>query len=203
MILWFKQRVPPPWAAITAFVGGSCNNFASGHSMNQGVVLSKNHVVADMTLIEKAVKTCKEKYRVLEKTQATIDAAMIEWIPSKIDLFKEPALPLTVIAKIFNKLKRWEEPYLTASFLAITYTLVLRNLLSYLFPAASMLLLKGLKEQGRLGRFFGKVTIRDQPPSKESMRGVEQYLQRLNVSLLKIRTIVLAGTTSIVYLMSF
>ena len=31
--------------------------------------------------------------------------------------------------------------------------------------AASMLLLKGLKEQGCLGRFFGKVTIRDQPPS--------------------------------------
>lgn len=68
--------------------------------------------------------------------------------------------------------------------------------------AAGMLLLKGLKEQGRLGRFFGKVTIRDQPSSntiqkiialKEAMRDVEQYLQRLNVSLLKIRTIVLAG----------
>ena len=44
-------------------------------------------------------------------------------------------------------------------------------MLSYIFPtalmvvAASMLLLKGLKEQGVLGRFFGKVTIRDQPPS--------------------------------------
>lgn len=68
--------------------------------------------------------------------------------------------------------------------------------------AAGMLLLKGLKEQGRLGRFFGKVTIHDQPPSntiqkilavKEAMRDVEKYLQKLNVSLLKMRTIVLAG----------
>ena len=81
-------------------------------------------------------------------------------------------------------------------------------MLSYLFPvtlmilASGMLLLKGLKEQGRLGRFFGKVTIRDQPPSntiqkiialKQAMREVEKYLQDLNISLLKIRTVFLAG----------
>lgn len=68
--------------------------------------------------------------------------------------------------------------------------------------AAGMLLLKGLKEQGRLGRYFGKVTIRDQPPSntlqkiiavKEALREVEKYMQSLNVSLLKIRAIILAG----------
>lgn len=83
-----------------------------------------------------------------------------------------------------------------------------RNLLPYVFPttlmivAFGMLLLKGLKEQGRLGRSFGNVTIRDQPPSntiqkiiavKEAMRDVENYLQNLNVTLLKIRTIVLSG----------
>lgn len=81
-------------------------------------------------------------------------------------------------------------------------------MLSYILPAvlmalaAGMLLLKGLKEQGRLGRYFGKVTIRDQPPSntlqkiiavKEALREVEKYLQSLNVSLLKIRAIILAG----------
>jgi len=83
-----------------------------------------------------------------------------------------------------------------------------RNLLSYVFPTAliiaavGMLLLKGLKEQGRLGRSFGKVTIRDQPPSntiqkimalKNAMRDVESYLQNLNVTLLKIRAIILSG----------
>lgn len=81
-------------------------------------------------------------------------------------------------------------------------------MLSYVFPmslmilAAAMLTLKGLKEQGRLGRFFGKVTICDQPPSntiqkiiavKDAMRDVENYLQNLNVMLLKIRTIFLSG----------
>lgn len=80
--------------------------------------------------------------------------------------------------------------------------------MSYVFPAtliglaAAMLTLKGLKEQGRLGRSFGKVTIRDQPPSntiqkilavKDAMRDVESYLQNLNVILLKVRTIVLSG----------
>lgn len=83
-----------------------------------------------------------------------------------------------------------------------------RNLMSYIFPvtlmifAAGMLVLKGLKEQGRLGRFFGKVTIYDQPPSntiqkiialKEAMREVEKALQNVNVALLKIRSIILAG----------
>lgn len=65
-----------------------------------------------------------------------------------------------------------------------------------------MLTLKGLKEQGRLGRSFGQVTIRDQPPSntiqkiiavKDAMRDVENYLQNLNITLLKIRTITLSG----------
>lgn len=68
--------------------------------------------------------------------------------------------------------------------------------------AAGMLTLKGLKEQGRLGRSFGNVTIQDQPPSntiqkiiavKDAMCDVENYLQNLNVTLLKIRTIFLSG----------
>ncbi|KZV50432.1 hypothetical protein F511_35705 [Dorcoceras hygrometricum] len=68
--------------------------------------------------------------------------------------------------------------------------------------ATSMLLLKGLKEQGRLGRFFGKVTIRDQPPSntiqkliavKEAIHELEKSLQNVNIMPLKIRTIILAG----------
>lgn len=71
-----------------------------------------------------------------------------------------------------------------------------------LIVAAWMLVLKGLKEQGRLGRFFGKVTIYDQPQSntiqkiialKEAMREMEKYLQKMNVALLKIRSILFAG----------
>lgn len=74
--------------------------------------------------------------------------------------------------------------------------------------AASMLSLKGLKEQGRLGRSFGKVTIHDQPPSntiqkiiavKDAMRDVESFLQNLNVTLLKIRTIILSGQPQVCF----
>lgn len=182
--------------------------FWKNSSVRQGVVLSKNLVVADMSLVEKASMTCKDRYRVAEKTQATIDAAMIEGIPSNIDLFKELVLPLTLTARNFERLRRWDDPLVTASFLGLVYTLIYRNLMSYIFPvtlmifAAGMLVLKGLKEQGRLGRFFGKVTIYDQPPSntiqkiialKEAMREVEKSLQNVNVVLLKIRSIILAG----------
>lgn len=68
--------------------------------------------------------------------------------------------------------------------------------------ATAILLMKGLKEQGRLGRYFGKVTIRDQPASntiqkiiavKEALANLESTLQTVNVSLLKIRTIALSG----------
>lgn len=95
---------------------------------------------------------------------------------------------------------------------------IARSLLSYVFPATlmamatTMLLFKMLKEQGRLGRFFGKVTIRDQPPSntfqkiialKEAMADMENFLQNINVSLLKIRTIVLAGQPQVRSLISY
>ncbi|XP_076888273.1 uncharacterized protein LOC143538645 isoform X2 [Bidens hawaiensis] len=180
--------------------------------VRQDLVVSKDHVVGDKNLVEKAAVICKDRYKVVESTQATIDAAMIEGIPSNIDLFKELLLPLTMAAKNFEKLRRWEEPLLTASFLAFIYAIIFRNLLSYVFPttlmasAAFMLVVKGLRELGRLGRYFGKVTIHDQPPSntiekiiavKEAMRDLEKYMQTVNVSLLKIRTILLAGQPQI------
>ncbi|GMY05246.1 hypothetical protein FCV25MIE_00485 [Fagus crenata] len=200
---WMKS---PSWAS------NASTTFWKNSSIRQGVVLSKNLVVADVTLVERASEICKQKYHVVEKTQATIDAATLQGIPSNIDLFKELMLPLAITAKNFQKLRRWEEPYLTISFLVFAYTIIFRNLLSYVFPmalmitAAGLLTLKGLKEQGRLGRSFGKVTIRDQPPSntiqkiiavKDAMRDVENYLQNMNVTLLKIRTILLSGQPQI------
>lgn len=196
---WMRS---PSWASSASIT------FWKNSTVRQGVVLSKDLVVADANLVERAVEICRLKRQVVEKTQATIDAAMLRGIPSNIDLFKELMLPLVVTIKKFESLWLWEKPHLTVSFLAFVYTIIFRNLLSYVFPtaliilAASMLLVKGLRDQGRLGRSFGKVTIRDQPPSntiqkiialKEAMRDVENYLQNLNVTLLKIRTIVLSG----------
>ncbi|CAK9151182.1 unnamed protein product [Ilex paraguariensis] len=76
---WMRS---PSWASSASVA------FWKNSSVRQGVVLSKNLVVADRTLVEKAAITCRDKYRVVEKTQATIDAAMIEGIPSNVDLFK-------------------------------------------------------------------------------------------------------------------
>ncbi|KAL5715288.1 hypothetical protein ACHQM5_017124 [Ranunculus cassubicifolius] len=196
------------WMTSPSWSSSSSVSFWKISSVRQGVVLSKNLVVSGTTLVERAAEMCKEKSQVVEKTQATIDAAMIKGIPSNIDLFKELLLPLVIISEKFDKLRRWEKPYMTASFLAFAYTLLFRNLLSYVFPtmlmitAVSMLFLKSLKEQGRLGRSFLKLTIRDQPPSntiqkilalKEAMLDLENYLQNLNIKLLKVRTILLAG----------
>ncbi|KAF9690208.1 hypothetical protein SADUNF_Sadunf01G0171700 [Salix dunnii] len=220
-----KWKRSPSWESSASI------NFWKNSSINQGMVLSKNLVVADVTLVERAAMTCKEKCQLVEITQATIDAATLKGIPSNIDLFKELMLPLTMIAKNFERLRRWEEPHLTISFLAFSYLIIFRlsrqdlsiKLLAELFSVAitklrlicilnqkmilgtllsAMLTLKGLKDQGRLGRLFGKVTIRDQPPSntiqkiiavRDAMQDVENYLQNMNVTLLKIRTIFLAG----------
>lgn len=200
------------WKRSPCWASSASASFWKSTSTRQGLVLSKNLVVADAALVERATRTCKQKWQAAETTQATIDAATLKGIPSNIDLFKELLLPLTITATNFEKLRRWEEPHLTVSFLAFAYTVIFRNLLSYAFPialmilAAVMLTLKGLKEQGRLGRSFGKVTIRDQPPSntiekiiavKDGMRDVESYLQNLNVTLLKIHTIILSGQPQI------
>ncbi|XP_071691576.1 uncharacterized protein [Rutidosis leptorrhynchoides] len=210
------------WMRHISWSSNDSNVFWKNSLARRDRVLSKNHVVGDKNLVEKAAITCRDKYQVVESTQATIDAAMIEGIPSNIDLFKELFLPLTMIAKSFEKLRHWEEPHLTASFLAFTYALIFRNVLSYVFPttlmvlATFMLVVKGLKEQGRLGRSFGKVTIHDQPPSntiekiiavKKAMSDLEKCMQTINVSLLKIRTVLLAGqpqiTTEVAMLLLF
>ncbi|KAE9599361.1 hypothetical protein Lal_00044090 [Lupinus albus] len=195
------------WMESPSWVSSASTSFWKNAS-TKGLILSKNLVVADASLIERAAETSKKKYRVVEKTQATIDAATLKGIPSNIDLFKELMLPFTLTARNFEKLRRWEEPHLTVAFLGLAYTIIFRNLLSYMIPAmmiilaAGMLIIRGLREQGRLGRSFGKITIRDQPPSntiqkliglKDGMRDVENMLQQMNVSLLKMRAILLSG----------
>ncbi|KAJ3677893.1 hypothetical protein LUZ60_001696 [Juncus effusus] len=177
-----------------------------------GVILGKNLVVGERSIVERASEICRERSRVVERTRATIVAATIEGIPSNIDLFKELMLPFVIIAEKINELRRWEEPQSTTAFLFFSYTIIFKNLLRYVLPTTLitisllMLLLKSLKEQGRLGRSFGKVIIRDQAPSntlqkiiglKEAMASMENYLQHLNVALLKIRTILLAGQPEI------
>ncbi|XP_078434491.1 chromosome-partitioning protein, putative (DUF639) [Wolffia australiana] len=196
---WMKS---PSWTQNLSVL------FWKNTSVRGGIILSKNLVVSGLSSVERAALTCREKSQIVDRIRATIDAAMIQGIPSNIDLFKELMLPLVVAAASFEKLRRWEDPYMTISFLAFAYTVIFRNLLGYLLPmslmiiAAALLLLRGLKEQGRLGRSFGKVTIRDQPPSntlqkiiglKEAMADLENRLQLLNVTLLKVRNIVLAG----------
>lgn len=70
------------------------------NTSTKGLVLSKNLVVADLSLTERAAKTSKQKYQVVEKTQATINAATLKGIPSNIDLFKVGVL--TFVLCSFN-----------------------------------------------------------------------------------------------------
>ena len=85
----------PSWGSSTS------TNFWKNTSV-KGLILSKNLVVADLSLTERTAKTCKQKYHVVEKTQATIDAATLQGIPSNIDLFKVGMLNLLIT---FDKFK--------------------------------------------------------------------------------------------------
>lgn len=76
---WMKS---PSWSSSSSIT------FWKNYVVKDGIILAKNLVVADLSLVERATLTCKEKSRIVEKTQATIDAAMIKGIPSNIDLFK-------------------------------------------------------------------------------------------------------------------
>lgn len=76
------------WMKSPSWSSSSSVTFWKNSLVKHGIVLAKNLVVADLSLVERASLTCKEKSRIVEKTQATIDAAMIKGIPSNIDLFK-------------------------------------------------------------------------------------------------------------------
>ncbi|KAK1263944.1 hypothetical protein QJS04_geneDACA022897 [Acorus gramineus] len=190
------------WMTSPSWTSTSSVTFWKNLVAKQGIVLGKNHVVADLNVIERAALICKEKSQVVEKTQATIDAAMIKGIPSNIDLFKFKEQILSNRSSIRAVIiKMMCVVYVKISIMEKLPKLENLNV-TLMTVAATMLLLKGLKEQGRLGRYFGKITIRDQPPSntiqkiiavKEAMADVESFLQNLNVTLLKFRSIVLSG----------
>lgn len=76
------------WMHSPSWSSSASQAFWKSSFIRKGVVLSKNLVVAGASLVERAAVTCREKSQVVEKTQATIDAAMIKGIPSNIDLFK-------------------------------------------------------------------------------------------------------------------
>lgn len=76
------------WMRSPSWTSDTSTSFWKNYSLRNGVVLSKNLVVADETPVEKAAKICRQKFQAVEKTQATIDAAMLKGIPSNIDLFK-------------------------------------------------------------------------------------------------------------------
>lgn len=76
------------WMRSQTWSSTSSVAFWKNSLVKQGIVLGKTLVVGDLNLIEKAAITCKERSRIVEKTQATIDAALIKGIPSNIDLFK-------------------------------------------------------------------------------------------------------------------
>lgn len=76
------------WMTSSSWMSSSSVAFWKNSSIKNGIILAKNLVVSDLNLIERAALTCKDKSQKVEKTQATLDAAMIKGIPSNIDLFK-------------------------------------------------------------------------------------------------------------------
>jgi hypothetical protein len=170
-------------------------------------VLGKNYVVGGLTNLDRAVRAWREQTRVIDKTKATIDKYKLTGIPNNVDLLKEILLPFSIIAVNFQKLKKWEEPGASAGFLIVTMGIVYLNWLRYVFPilllsmAGILFSLRGLKAQGRLGDDFGKLVIRDQPPTntiqkimalKDALTSLEEFLQNTNIALLKLRTVALS-----------
>lgn len=76
------------WMRSKSWTSNPSTQFWKDTSAKKGIILGKNLVVGGFDAIEKASLTCKEKTQKVEKTQETIDAAMIEGIPSNIDLLK-------------------------------------------------------------------------------------------------------------------
>lgn len=83
------------WMKSSSWGSSTSTSFWKNTSI-KGLILSKNLVVADLSLTERASKTSKQKYQVVQKTQATIDAATLKGIPSNIDLFKVGMLTLVL-----------------------------------------------------------------------------------------------------------
>ncbi|KAL2635135.1 hypothetical protein R1flu_006614 [Riccia fluitans] len=195
------------WAVSPTWSTGKSSAFWRAKTGQKGLVLGKNHVVGGMTHVERAVLACREQAQLAEKTQATIDGAMLKGVPNNVDLLKELLLPFSVLSVNFMKLRRWENPGATMAFLFFVYGILYMNWLRFVFPtlvlsaAGGVYALRTFKTRGQLSDDFGKVTIREQPPTntiqkilalKEALNALEDFLQNSNIILLKLRTVVLS-----------
>lgn len=196
---WMKS---PTWESSRSM------SFWKQKTGGKGLILGKELLVGDLTYIDRAVYTCKNQSQMLEQTRATIDGATLKGIPSNIDLFKELMLPFTVLSINIQKLQRWENPPSTVIFLVGSFVMIYKNWFKFVCPALLLmgavliLTLRSLKYQGRLGDGFGRVTIREQPPSntlqkmlalKEALSEMEIQIQKVNIVILKLRTLALSG----------
>ncbi|KAI5065180.1 hypothetical protein GOP47_0019875 [Adiantum capillus-veneris] len=174
----------------------------------KGLILGKDLVVGDLAFLERAVKVFKDQSQMLERTKATIDGALVKGIPSNIDLLKELMLPFTIMFINLRKLQRWQNPQATVIFLGTCLLVLYKGWLRYSVPvmlltaAVLVFTLHNLKSRGRLGDGFGRVVIREQPPSntlqkilalKEALAEMEIQIQKANIALLKLRNLALAG----------
>ncbi|CAM6097741.1 unnamed protein product [Calypogeia fissa] len=195
------------WAKASSWTTGKSNAFWKAKPGYKGVVLGRNHVVGGLTQVERAVRGCRDQTKIAERTQATIDGALVKGIPSNLDLLQELLLPFSIAAVKFDKLRKWENPGASVTFLFFVYGVIYLNWLKYMFPslllsgASGILTLRVLKTRGYLQGDFGKVTIREPPPTntiqklislKEALSALEDFLQSSNIALLKLRTVALS-----------
>ncbi|KAH7302605.1 hypothetical protein KP509_23G079300 [Ceratopteris richardii] len=196
---WMRS---PTWQSPTS------SSFWKQKVGGKALILRKDLVIGDLTHTERAVKAFKEQTQMIERTKATISGALVKGIPSNIDLFKELMLPFTLLSIHLRKLQKWERPrdtlFFLASFLLLLYKGWFKYAMPVIFLTTSVLAftLHNLKYQGRLADNFGQVVIREQPPSnslqkmlalKEALEEVEVQIQKVNIAILKLRSLALAG----------
>lgn len=76
------------WATSPSWTTGKANSFWKAKPGYKGLVLGKNHVVGGLTQVEKAVRSCRDQTNLAERTQATIEGALVTGIPNNLDLLK-------------------------------------------------------------------------------------------------------------------
>ncbi|XP_061362740.1 uncharacterized protein LOC133306437 [Gastrolobium bilobum] len=197
-----KRQLAVSPASLVALV---CLGFKSNKvdDVYEETMVAGDIRVGEINPLEVAVKQSLLDTGRAEAAQATVDQVKVEGIDTNVAVMKELLFPVIESANRLQRLASWKDFYRSMAFLLLCCYMILRGWIQYLLPSIFVFIaiLMLWRRHFRRGRSFE--AFRVTPPSnrnaveqlltlQEAIAQFESLIQAGNITLLKIRALLLA-----------
>ncbi|XP_047162972.1 uncharacterized protein LOC124832737 [Vigna umbellata] len=169
----------------------------------EGTIFVSDMQVGEIHPLEIAVKKSLLDTGKAEAAQATVDQVKVEGIDTNVAVMKELLFPVIVSANRLRLLASWKDFYKSAAFLLLTCYMIIRGWIQYLLPSifvfvAILMLWRRYFRKGRSLEAFivtppaNRNAVEQLLTLQEAITHFEAVIQAANITLLKLRALLLA-----------